>query len=179
MATVMDLKEHRSLHSARTEVLVRAFIIANGVGVAWPPSQLVSWMGVHTPDYDNTPEYWQPYWTLEHSQEVVVAPWARAAFNYLRSIQTDRELPEWRHIDPTVWHTGLAERMKALSMDPLTQAAVEVMHEHTDPNGYFGTRVQELHDDVRRAQDNGKLITDAARARRRLASVPKAQPQGD
>ncbi len=170
MPAMTNLATHSTVRSNQSEVIIRASVICHAAGSAFPTHQLVHWMEHRTEPYDNTLEYWQPYQVLDGGT-VLIASWARGAYGYIKSAVGD-SVPAIEALDPTIWHAGLAADLRAHAVDVQTASMIELMDEQTDLNGYWGSRVQEFHDSVRRAIDSGKLITDAAKARRRLAKIP-------
>lgn len=168
------------LFADRPEDLVRAFAINNVANqgredpIAYPSQQLVNWLKVSTPAYDQSCSYWFPYGYLGtpgHDPEMYVHSWARGGLGYLASLRGFGYLPDLRQIDPTVWYSGITKRAEELGADGPVLAAFELAEEQNSPGDLWGDLVIEQWTHVRNAIQRGRLIIDPlriARKRRQL-----------
>lgn len=154
------------VYAEKSETLIRAMQACAALGLSFPSKQAVKWLDLHTPDYDNSWEYWQPFGLLPDGSPFIHS-WARGAFGYLyRTLEI--EAPAIQTVDPAIWHHGVLARVTECNPDPRTLGAAELMNEQTDPEQLWGDQILSLYEKVRAAQANGTLLYDPVKIRRRM-----------
>ena len=168
----------RPLVAEVPEHLVRAFAIANGLGLPHPTQTAVSWLE-NQAEYDNTPSYWSPYGyvgEMRSGASVYLLPWARGAFGMLLTSLPALKRPDLGNIDPLVWYQGLSARAMEYGATGRLLGAFQLAEEQMDPLGPEGDWVVNHISHVRQAQTSGLLLTDPVKIRRRVKAYSQRAP---
>lgn len=159
--------------TGESPAIVRAFAVANALRLKYPTQPMVSWVGHHTPEYDNSIEFWQPYGFLPDGAAYVL-PWARGAFGYFAGV-ANVEAPDIRSIDPGLWYHGLLEKAVGFSPDDYTKGAFMLAHEQTSTEMLWGDQVDQFQTRIRSAIQTNSLLVEPGAVRRRMAKIARSK----